>query len=288
VLDVRPTRATALERLDLPGARFVVSVQEPATAATALAAATRRGELLSRKEGVAVVPDGIDFRAARAVVTHAAEGAPAGGWLRPEDVSALCAAAGLRRVDTIAVRTADQACRAARRIEGPVVVKGIVDDVVHKADAGLVRMPVADCAEVRRTVAEWSARWGDRWRGAVVQPLVAPGDELLVGGVRNATAGPVVALGAGGRAADALGHRVHRLAPLTPPEAEEMVRATGLFDTEHGRGLDRASVEDCLHRVGWLLEVLPELADVEINPLVVRGSGAEALDVRMRVTVGNR
>jgi acyl-CoA synthetase (NDP forming)/GNAT superfamily N-acetyltransferase len=292
VVDVRPTRNTSTERMDLagdgpPGSRFVVSVQEPVVAARALAAAAHRWTLLHHPEEPPVVPAGVDFRAARAVVDRALRRDPAGGWLPPADVAALCEAAGLRLLPTVPARTAAGASRAARRMTGPFVVKGIADGVVHKADAGLLRFPLTDPAEVGRTVAEWAARWGARWRGAVVQPLAPPGDELLVGAVRDPAAGPVVAVGPGGRAADALGHRVHRLAPLSGRDATGMVHATGLFGTEHGHHLDADAVVDCVHRVGWLVDVLPELRDVDVNPLVVRERGATPVDVRMRLAVGD-
>jgi acyl-CoA synthetase (NDP forming)/GNAT superfamily N-acetyltransferase len=287
VVDVRPTRATALERLDLPGGRFVVSVQEPAVAARVLAAAVRRSSWVHRPEEPPVVPGDVDFRAARVVVDAALRRRPEGGWLMPDEVAALCSAAGLRPVETVLVRTAEEAAEAAGRIAGPVVVKGIADGVVHKADAGLLRMPLSDPADVGRAVAEWAAQWRERWRGAVLQPLVRPGDEFLVGAVRDPAAGPVVGVGPGGRAADALGHRVHRLAPLSDEEAEDMVLATGLFATEHGLRLDRAGVIDVVHRVGWLADVLPELRDVDVNPLVVHQREVMALDVRMRLATGD-
>ena len=168
-------------------------------------------------------------------------------------------------------------------MDGPVAVKGYVAGVVHKGDAGFLRLPVTDPAEAGSVVAEWAARAGSRWLGAVVQPVVPPGDELLVGAVRDPSAGPVIALGPGGRAADALGHRVHRLAPPTDVDVEEMLPATGLFETAHGRALDQAGVRDCLHRVGWLADALPEIAEIDVNPLVVTAERSGALDVRIRI-----
>ncbi len=148
-----------------------------------------------------------------------------------------------------------------------------------------MRLPVADADEVGRIVGDWAAAAGTDWLGAVVQPVVPPSDELLVGAVRDAAAGPVVVVGPGGRAADALGSRVHRLAPLDSRGAAEAVDATGLFATAHGRTLDRAAVADRLHRVAWLADAVPELAELDVNPLVVRPRGAVALDVRVRVRV---
>jgi hypothetical protein len=211
-------------------------------------------------------------------------GAPHDGdWLLPAEVTELCAAAALPRVPTHWAATAAEAGAAAARLRGPVAVKGVVRGVPHKADAGLLRLPVTGAREVADAVSEWERRNGEDWLGAIVQPLVSPGDELLVGAVHDPAAGAVVALGPGGRAADALGHRVHRLAPLTDAEAAEMLAGTGLFDTAHGRSLDRAGVVDCLRRVAWLADALPEVAEVDVNPLVVGVRRCTALDVRVRV-----
>ncbi|MGY1616217.1 GNAT family N-acetyltransferase [Geodermatophilus sp. SYSU D00691] len=289
VVDVRLTRPTTLERIELPGApagRFLVSVDDPGAAARALAVAMRRRQWLARPREVAPAPSGVDLRAARAVVTAVLARAPEGEWLLPPEVSALCRAAGVRSVPASWVRTAAEARTAAREHRGPVVVKGHVDGVVHKGDAGYLRLPVADAEEAAAVVAEFRSRAGDAWRGAVVQPLVPGGDELLVGAVRDPSAGPVVVLGPGGRATDALGHRVHRLAPVGEGAVEEMIDGTGLFATAHGARLDRLGVADCVRRVGWLADVLPEVLEIDVNPLLVSAARAAALDVRVRVAPG--
>jgi acyl-CoA synthetase (NDP forming) len=116
-----------------------------------------------------------------------------------------------------------------------------------------------------------------------VQPVVPPGDELLIGAVRDASAGAVVVVGAGGRATDALGHRVHRLAPVSDADTDDMLTGTGLFETEHGRALDRAAVRDAVRRASWLVDALPEVAELDVNPLVASDRAAVALDVRIRL-----
>jgi acyl-CoA synthetase (NDP forming)/RimJ/RimL family protein N-acetyltransferase len=286
VVDVQLTRPTTLERLELPGAppgNFLVSVDDPGTAARALGAAVRRAAWLSRGPSAPVLPAGVDIRAAQAVVRAVLTRAPDGTWLRPPEIDTLCRAGGLATVPTTWVTTGRAAADAAARADGPVAVKGHVAGVVHKGDAGLLRLPVSDPAEAAHVVDEWAARAGDRWLGAVVQPLVPPGDEFLVGAVRDASAGPVVAFGPGGRAADALGHRMHRLAPLTAADVEELLAGTGMLATTHGRSLDDEGIADCLRRVGWLADAVPEIAELEVNPLVVTPHDSAALDVRIRV-----
>ncbi|MGY1704805.1 GNAT family N-acetyltransferase [Geodermatophilus sp. SYSU D00697] len=286
VVDVRLGRATSVERIELPGdpaGRFLVSVAEPVVAARALGAAARRRAWLSRPAGVVSAPAGVDVRAARDVATGVLRRAPEGDWLLPPEVTALCGSAGLPVVPLLWATTPAEATAAAASVRGAVAVKAVVRGVVHKGDAGFLRLPVTDPHEAAAVVAEWSARAGADWVGAVVQPVVPPGDEVLVGAVRDPAAGAVVALGPGGRAADALGHRAHRLAPLGDAEAEEVLAATGLFATAHGRTLDRAGVADCLRRVAWLADAVPEVAELEVNPLVVGPHSSAAVDVRIRL-----
>jgi acyl-CoA synthetase (NDP forming)/ribosomal protein S18 acetylase RimI-like enzyme len=286
VIDVQLTRPTTFERLELPGApagAFLVSVDDPGTAARALGVAVRRAAWLARGSSAPIIPAGVDVRAAHDLVRTAFARDADGTWLSPPEVESLCRAAGLPAVPAAWVTTGREAAAAAARRGGPVAVKGSVAGVVHKGDAGLLRLPVTDPAEAGRVVDEWAARAGARWLGALVQPLVPPGDEFLVGAVRDASAGPVVAFGPGGRAADALGHRMHRLAPLTDTDVEEMLAGTGMLATAHGRSLDAEGMADCLRRVAWLADAVPEIAEMEINPLVVTPGGCAALDVRIRI-----
>lgn len=285
VIDVRLGRTTGVERVPLAATsdRFVTSVAEPVTAARAMGAAMRRAAWLALPREIPEAPAGVDVLAARRVVTGVLGRAPQGDWLLPDEVSALCAAAALPMVRVHPVTTAREAAAVAKELGVPVAVKGLVRGVVHKADAGLLRLPLGEPTEVGRTVREWQQAAGGAWLGAVVQPMVPPGDEFLVGAVRDAAAGPVVAVGPGGRAADALGHRVHRLAPVAAGDVDGMLAATGLFRTAHGRSLDLAGVGDCVRRVAWLADAVPEVAEIDVNPLVVTGSESRALDVRIRL-----
>jgi acyl-CoA synthetase (NDP forming)/GNAT superfamily N-acetyltransferase len=286
VIDVRFAGDGTPRRIALPDApatRFIPSVTEPAVAARALAVAWRRAAWLARPPGETAPPADVDVVAARDVVAGLLTRAPEGDWLLPQEVGALCRAAALPVVPTAWARTAAEAESAAARMRAPVVVKGLVRGVVHKGDAGLLRLPVSDPAEVAGIVRGWVRRHGRDWIGAVVQPLATGGDELLVGAIRDVAAGAVVALGPGGRATDALGHRVHRLAPLSDADVTEMIDGTGLFATTHGRTLAVDAVRDFVRRVGWLADALPEVAEIDVNPLVVGSDAALAVDVRVRI-----
>ena len=289
VIDVQIGAAEAVRRIDLPGepqGRFLVSVGDPATAARALRIAVSRSERSTRLRTQLPALAGVDARRAAEVLGAVLRRAPAGDWLRPDEVDALGEAAGLPLARSYSVRTPREVAAAVRRCSGPVALKGNVAGVLHKGDAGLLRLPMTSPTEAQRVMAGWSEQWGTRWLGAVVQPLVPPGEEFLIGGVRDPAAGAVVALGPGGRSADALGHRVHRLAPLTDADLEEMLDGTGLFATGHGATIDRRPVADGVRRVAWLVDVLPHLAEFEMNPFVVTGTSGTAVDVRARVTPG--
>ncbi|MCF6734354.1 GNAT family N-acetyltransferase [Blastococcus sp. KM273129] len=282
VVDVRLAGDGVACALPLPGgSRFLTSVTEPAVAARALGVAWRRAAWLGRPRG-AVPPASGDVVAARAVVRAALARAPEGDWLLPDEVAALCDAAGLRVVPTSWAEGPEEAAAAATGLAGPVAVKGVVRGAVHKADAGLLRLPVA-AGDVAGIVAAWQRRAAGDWLGAVVQPVVPAGDEFLVGAVHDEAAGAVVVLGPGGRATDALGHRVHRLAPVGEADVAEMLAGTGLFATVHGRTLAADAVARCLRQVAWLADALPEVAEIDVNPLVVTPQDAQALDVRVRV-----
>ncbi|MCZ2860587.1 bifunctional GNAT family N-acetyltransferase/acetate--CoA ligase family protein [Blastococcus sp. VKM Ac-2987] len=286
VVDVRLAGDGILHRLPVRGGpedRFLLSVTEPALAARALAVAWRRASWLTRPEDGPVPPPDVDVVAARAVLAGVLARSADGGWLLPHEAVALCTAAGIPAVPTRWAGTPAVAAAAAVELAGPVAVKGVVRGVVHKGDAGLLRLPVTDPEEVAGVVAEWRHRARGDWLGAVVQPLAPAGDEILVGAVRDAAAGAVVVLGPGGRATDALGHRVHRLAPVADADVAEMLAGTGLFATAHGRTLAAGAVADCLRRVAWLADALPEIAELDVNPLVVTPTGARALDVRARI-----
>ena len=178
VIDVRLTRPTAVERLELTGGpadRFLVSVDDPARAAAALGAAMRRMRWLSRPPEVPTAPDGVDVHRAGEVVAAALSRSPDGEWLRAPEVTALCRAAGIAQAPATWVTSPGEAVRRRDSQGGPVAVKGSVAGVVHKADAGLLRLPVVDPDEVGPDRAGVAEPGRPAWLGALVQPRGAAG-----------------------------------------------------------------------------------------------------------------
>src|SRR6266496_3061624 len=187
-------------------------------------------------------------------------------------------------------RTPEQAGAAASRLTGPVAVKAIVPGLLHKTEAGAVRLGLRGPSAVTRAAAELTRALqaaGQPPEGFLVQRMVTGVAELLVGVVNDPTFGAVVAVGAGGTSAELLGDVAVRLAPLTDRDATQALRELKTFPLLDGwRGTpkaDQAALEDLLLRVGILADNHPEIAELDCNPVIAGPDGATIVDVRIRV-----
>jgi acetyl coenzyme A synthetase (ADP forming)-like protein len=252
----------------------VAAFSFPESAARALGRAADRSEWLRARQGR--VPDlpGVDTAGAKATV--------AGGddrWLAPAEARALLQSYGIPVVAERNAESVDEAVAAAAELGYPVVLKTAVAGV-HKTERGGVALDLRDAESVR----EAAERIGPPY---IVQPLVRGGVELLVGAVQDPVFGPLVAVGPGGTFAELIGDAAFRLAPLTDADAAALVRAGKVGRLLAGfRGApaaDAAAVADLLLRVGRLAEELPELAELDLNPVIAGPSGAVAVDARVRV-----
>lgn len=126
--------------------------------------------------------------------------------------------------------------------------------------------------------------------GALIQPMVTNGVECLVGVVTDPIFGPLVAFGSGGVRAEVVGDVGFRLHPLSDLDADELIASTRahrlLGGFRGGPAMDVAALRDLLIRVSLMVEENPEVAELDINPVMVRpaGHGALALDARLRVS----
>jgi acetate---CoA ligase (ADP-forming) len=267
----------------------------PENAAIALGAAARYGRWRARPRGRAHVIDRDATRAIRAIVARAQEGATAARWLPPADVAALLGHAGIALARFEVVAPADAAA-AAERIGYPVVAKAIAPGLVHKSDIGGVVLGLGDAAAVRDAAAALDRRVRDAGHvpdGVMIQHQIAGGVEALVGVTTDPTLGPLVVVGLGGVAVELLHDVAFRVTPVTDLDATEMVsalRGAPLLDGYRGTPVaDRAALEDIILRLSALVEIVPELTDLELNPVRVlpRGAGAIAVDARLRLAPGN-
>lgn len=217
-------------------------------------------------------------------------------WLGEQEAKALLQAYGIATVPTLAVApTAEAAIEAARGLGYPVALKILSRDITHKSDAGGVRLGLADEAALRRAVAEMleavrSARPLARIDGFTVQRTVhrPHAQELIVGASIDRLFGPVILCGQGGTAVEVIGDTAIALPPLNRALARELVSRTriarllaGFRDHPPAR-LD--ALYDVLVAVSRMLADLPQLAELDINPLWVDEDGALALDARVRIS----
>jgi acyl-CoA synthetase (NDP forming)/GNAT superfamily N-acetyltransferase len=289
VVVVRVGQDTVVEPLRPadPAGRPVPAFGDPVIAIEALARTVRYAEWRARPKGtVPDLPD-IDIQAARALVAEYLDANPDGGWLDQPSVSRLLAHFGVPVITGVVARDADSAVAAFRAEGGPVVVKAIAEGVLHKSRAGGVILGVRDEQGVLAAVSQLRQRFGPSLRGVLVQPMVEPGRELLIGVHNDPTFGPLVAFGLGGVDTDLIGDRAYRLVPLTDRDAVEMLgslRASpALFGPKAHQQLDTQGIIDLLLRVGRLAEMLPEVAELDLNPVVVTDRYCRVVDARIRV-----
>jgi acyl-CoA synthetase (NDP forming) len=219
-------------------------------------------------------PDAIEADVASAVLAEALAAGP--GWLGPARVARLLDAYGIEQARTEVVGTPAAAGRCAAELGGEVALKAVVPGLVHKSDAGAVRLGLRGAARVRREATEIQQTFADAGtpvEAFVVQQMVPAGVEMLVGVVGDERFGPVVACAAGGTAVELLGDVQVRLAPVAAAEAAEMVRGLRTFPLLDGyRGAqpaDVAALENVVVRVAALAAAHPEIAELDLNPVVV-------------------
>jgi acyl-CoA synthetase (NDP forming)/RimJ/RimL family protein N-acetyltransferase len=261
---------------------------QPEQAAEALARVAGYAEW--RRRPVGEVPDFPDVRAEEAATVIAAAREAGREWLCPAEVGAVLRAHGLPLVQTRAAATPEEAGRAASALGGTVVLKGIVPSLRHKRDAGAVRLGLRGAAEVAVAAVRMRdavAAAGHACEGFLVQREVTGGVELLLGVAADPLLGPVVACGAGEVAAELQHDVALRLTPLTDRDARDMLRELRSFPLLEGfRGAPRAdlaALEEILLRVGQLVEVHPEVQELDLDPLAVIERGACVVDARVRV-----
>ena len=260
----------------------------PENAAIALARAARYGEWRRRPEGVR--PEFRDIRRDDAAALVAQALARGEGWLAAEEVTALLACYGVPTIETRIVADAEHAELAARDMAGAVALKAIAPGLLHKTEAGAVRLELADAAAVRRAADEMTKRLragGHALAGFAVQRMALPGVEMIVGIAEDPQFGALVACGAGGTLVELLHDVSIRLTPLTADDASEMLRDLKSYPLLTGfRGAvkcDVAALENVLLRVSVLADDLPAVAELDLNPVIVSERGAVVVDARVRI-----
>ena len=253
----------------------------PERAVNALALATRYAEWRSRPAGELIAFDDIDRDALRSIVDGS------NGWLHPLQVNAMLRASGIAAPTTVFATSSDQAMEAALCLGFPVVLKAYGPELLHKSDVQAVRLNLRDEYSVVVAYEDLARTLGDRMTGAIVQPMVAGGVEMMIGATWQPSFGHVIACGAGGTLVELLGDVAFRIHPLTDVDADDLIAGTRCSRLLRGfRGsppADTAALQDTILRLSAMLDICPEIREVDINPLKVLEHGVSALDVRIRV-----
>lgn len=267
--------------------RSIPSFSFPEAAAAALGRAVEYAAWRHRPEGRVPVLGGIDRERAEALVAERLDSHPDGVWLDPDVAATLLGCFGIPVAPTRWVASEDGAVAAAADLGLPAVLKVGSGAIVHKTDVGGVHLGLESEDDVRVAFRTMSEALGDAMGGAVVQPMLEPGVETIVGVTHDESFGPLVLFGMGGLTAELMRDTALRVMPLTDVDARELVRSLRgsplLFGYRGRPAVDVASLEDLLLRVGAMVDAVPEIAEMDANPVIVSPSGAVAVDVKVRL-----
>lgn len=235
----------------------------------------------------------LDLMKAKSICTKALAERGA-GWLTTEEAQALLTAMKLPLVHGSVAPSAEEAVQLADRMGFPVAVKLASRQILHKTEIGAVQLNLADGQAVRDAFERIKARLAQDHRleamdGVLVQPMLSGGVELMVGMTRDPLFGPVIAFGLGGIHVEILGDVQFRVAPLAKHDAAEMVSEIKGYRLLQGyRGQPAADIdalEDILLKIARLVEDIPEISELDLNPVfaLARGRGCKIVDARIHI-----
>jgi len=270
----------------LRGARTpVYPMPEPAMRALGQAAhyAAWRAVPLGRRPRI----EGVDARRARRIVHQAL--ARGEGWQPASVITDLLSCYGIPLIPTMVADSALEAVRAATEVGFPVVLKAADPNLVHKSDYGGVQLHLTGPDEVTRAYEAIAVALKTPQPQVLVQPMVRGVVELVAGVVHDPLFGSLVMLGRGGTETDLLNDRAFRLLPVTDVDAEAMWRSLRCAPLLTGyRGSEpvpTSAVEDLVLRLGLLAEQIPEVAELDLNPVMANRDGVVAVDAKLRLAV---
>jgi acetyltransferase len=259
----------------------------PETGSSALAALAQRARILAQPEEQPVVYQDIDVARARELLAAAEP-----GWLSQEIINSLLHAYGIPTPAMALAQTAVEAGAMASEMGFPVVLKIVSPNIVHKSDVGGIALNLAGAAAVEGAFVEMVTRAHEsdpqaEVAGVQVQRMVTGGQEVIAGVTRDPQFGPLIMFGSGGVEVEGLQDVAFDLAPLTRSAVRRLLQETWagkkLAGYRNIRAVDVTGTVDILTRLGQMAADLPQLAEIEINPLFVLAGGATAVDVRARL-----
>lgn len=268
------------------GVEMIPTYTFPESAGRALARVAGYAQWRALPRGEVLEFDDMNLAEVRVVCAEvlAARG---GGWLGAKEAQRLLLASGVPVAPGGVATSAEAAAALARQVGFPVAVKLASHTIVHKTEHGGVALHLRTDADVRQAFERMAQQEG--MEGVVVQPMLSGGVELMVGMVDDPAFGPLIAFGLGGIHVEVLRDVSFRIAPLTDRDAREMVREIrGARLLEGYRGhppVDVAAIEALLLRISMLVDHVPEIAELEFNPVfgLPPGQGCSIVDARIRL-----
>lgn len=203
----------------------------------------------------------------------------------------LLAEYGIAVPQSRTVKNAGEVDAAFATLRPPLVVKIMSPDILHKSDAGGVKVGLQSAADVKGAINAMAASpkiKGARIDGYLIEEMAPSGQEIVIGGLRDPQFGPLVMVGLGGIFVEVLRDVSFRICPITRLDAREMLdelKGAAILDGARGmKPVSRDAIIDVLMKVGGesglLMRHAGDIAEADINPLIVSGSGAVAVDAR--------
>ena len=202
----------------------------------------------------------------------------------------LLSQAGIETNETLLAKSKDEAIELSRQIGFPAVLKIASPDVIHKSDAGGVKIGLANDDEVGQAYDEILASIGSAYPnaqvdGISVQAMAQPGVEVIMGMSTDPQFGPVLMVGLGGILVEVLKDVAFRIAPLTPRDAAQMIREIKGYPILEGhRGqkpVDVSALENSLLKLSRFVEERPMIRELDLNPVIAYSDGLMVVDARI-------
>ena len=277
----------ALDNEQIPAYAF------PESVAKVLSKIASYSDWLKQRAGIVPGFEDVDLKHAESIV-QSALGDRGPGWLTVQETRSLLDAFRIPQAAGGVATTADEAAAIAEDIGFPVAIKIASHRIVHKTEINGVRLNLNTVADVRTAIEQIresmeKAGQLDAMDGVLVQSMMSDAVELMIGVTEDALFGPLIGFGLGGIHVEILGDVQFRITPLTDKDAADMVREIRGYRLLEGyRGhppADIQALEDVLLRVSLLVESLPNIGELDLNPIFAfaPGDGCRVVDARIRL-----
>lgn len=278
------------QAIDYLEAHGIPTYNFPNAAVRSMAAMAEYGELMSLKKRevrrVAADRDGASAIIQNKLAHHDEY------YLGEKEAGEILQCYGFPVLKSVLIKDIGDIDQAAESVLFPVAMKIMSPDIIHKFDAGGVKLKIKDKAQARTAFTEIIANARKfhpdaRIDGVIMERMAKQGVEVILGAVRDPHFGPICMFGLGGTLVEAIKDVTFRLAPMWEISAEIMIKTIKTYSILKGvRGMpasDIDAIKDCLLRLSQLLDENPEIAELDINPLIVypEGQGCVVADSRI-------